>query len=1254
MKRATLETLRERVYARRDAASRLEYLEALVAGNVCFDEVVHGVNALVQEAGVSSEVLAKAVDLAMEAGILETVPLTFESTPSMESVSSALSLARAFRKQNRPRDVLDVLYPYVDADERAHKWAHEALAVIDPTRAAEERARTVSSLEDARSNLGLDPESVEATKSYVAFLRRGSNEAATAWLRRTLRRASSTDLQAYCRKELEAERQPTRAFFGEAAFDRLSDLWTQLLTKTSSHVYSDLGWSEMLVATRLLALGDTKDPLTRRKQLKELSTQARDVLNEPYFAFLVAQRLASENPGDRQLKRRMRVFGSQVNEEDREFAFVLRCLLKEEYTQALELVEAWSASGHGFSVARAIATLCLAARLECAASVDALLLLTRGLAAAKAGETLALLAFSVTHEKARSAWGTEALRKSPGSVHATLLAADHGHEEAVVRARQWFGEWPEWGGAVETASIQGAGDVEPTSEERSAEQRVALAADEEKPKALRQVIANAQTNARVTSEALAWKRLAELVPLGDLELARVEALLVETSETEPDAYLALLEARLFTQERNEFSKEARLVAISSSKELAQARVRYANARRRGSLAWERVVRKTNDVRDVREAFQIVWGWGEIRDAFGLVRLALVERPDDTEILEDAERAALAVGLLSELSALYMELGRRSYGRLGVRAVHFRAANMFERAGKKELAYAHSVRAIEAAPTEGSLLTQLRRLAAEHSDRGEAVRALAAVADRTKDREAKCRWFLTAASFVANDDEGARQRFDLAIRALLASMESASLEELARASESLRSRSEGDREIVALRLRNAIFTLTHTMESPSEVRAGLLLLPLLLIYGDDADAAIAIFSKCVATDPDLPEYEGLLPHQEVLLSSTLATELLNRERAKLQRSPSSYAMPLLSWMGECALRAGELALAASLAIYRATEDPNAESIERAERLLENVEDHGAFQRYERAIPKEERGEALVRMGRAARETNQNDANKYYWRALYAAPESEEIAIELDTALIETGNQEKRLELLSFRAERATQEKKRCALKVARIRLLVTLGQKETALRELHPVLERWPEEEGVRTLAAELIAPKAVPEAGGMGVEARAPEAKSVADEDQTVPTLLPVFSDPPSGIVTRGTTGWDEAYAAFCHSPADFSVLDALVRHAKSVAHTRAIEHVRAAIHGEPTEIPNLRAQQYAANALELTCPSTPALEILETIWERAGRTLQKKPGFQAAGKEPIDPNVQSDHGKNYQGVLNALSAPKVQMFGEHAQGGPL
>ena len=50
MKRATLETLRERVYARRDAASRLEYLEALVAGNVCFDEVVHGVNALVQDA----------------------------------------------------------------------------------------------------------------------------------------------------------------------------------------------------------------------------------------------------------------------------------------------------------------------------------------------------------------------------------------------------------------------------------------------------------------------------------------------------------------------------------------------------------------------------------------------------------------------------------------------------------------------------------------------------------------------------------------------------------------------------------------------------------------------------------------------------------------------------------------------------------------------------------------------------------------------------------------------------------------------------------------------------------------------------------------------------------------------------------------------------------------------------------------------------------------------------------------------------
>lgn len=329
-------------------------------------------------------------------------------------------------------------------------------------------------------------------------------------------------------------------------------------------------------------------------------------------------------------------------------------------------------------------------------------------------------------------------------------------------------------------------------------------------------------------------------------------------------------------------------------------------------------------------------------------------------------------------------------------------------------------------------------------------------------------------------------------------------------------------------------------------------------------------------------------------------------------------------------------------------------QRAERLLENVEDHGAFQRYERAIPKEERGEALVRMGRAARETNQNDANKYYWRALYAAPESEEIAIELDTALIETGNQEKRLELLSFRAERATQEKKRCALKVARIRLLVTLGQKETALRELHPVLERWPEEEGVRTLAAELIAPKAVPEAGGMGVEARAPEAKSVADEDQTVPTLLPVFSDPPPGIVTRGTAGWDEAYAAFCHSPAEFSVLDALVRHAKSVAHTRAIEHVRAAIHGEPTTIPNLRAQQYAANALELTCPSTPALEMLETIWERAGRTLQKKPGFQAAGKEPIDPNVQSERGKIYQGVLNALSAPKVQMFGEHVQGGPL
>lgn len=169
----------------------------------------------------------------------------------------------------------------------------------------------------------------------------------------------------------------------------------------------------------------------------------------------------------------------------------------------------------------------------------------------------------------------------------------------------------------------------------------------------------------------------------------------------------------------------------------------------------------------RQAAQVSLEIGENERAFVLAVRALELDPERADALEVAERAAIECNGLDRLATQYDRMALRARGRYGRRAAHFRAARFFLGADQYPLAFQQATSAFMAVPTEGSSL----RLLCEAAERGEnrvgVARALEQVAQRERSNGDRATWFLRAAEYAGEGEDGIALRTDLLLAAFAA-------------------------------------------------------------------------------------------------------------------------------------------------------------------------------------------------------------------------------------------------------------------------------------------------------------------------------------------------------------------------------------------------------------------------------------------------------------------------------------------------------
>jgi cellulose synthase operon protein C len=154
------------------------------------------------------------------------------------------------------------------------------------------------------------------------------------------------------------------------------------------------------------------------------------------------------------------------------------------------------------------------------------------------------------------------------------------------------------------------------------------------------------------------------------------------------------------------------------------------------------------------------GWVE---PLSLAREAAARASDPAALLPAFEILAQRHQRYDVLHDLYEITAGRTAGRFGMRAVHYRAARILDRLGRRDDALDHAVRAFSSVPSEGAMLVMLERLARGSRRADVAINALVEAADQADDADKKTTWLDRAAVIAENDALPAEERVDLLLR-----------------------------------------------------------------------------------------------------------------------------------------------------------------------------------------------------------------------------------------------------------------------------------------------------------------------------------------------------------------------------------------------------------------------------------------------------------------------------------------------------------
>jgi Tfp pilus assembly protein PilF len=329
--------------------------------------------------------------------------------------------------------------------------------------------------------------------------------------------------------------------------------------------------------------------------------------------------------------------------------------------------------------------------------------------------------------------------------------------------------------------------------------------------------------------------------------------------------------------------------------------------------------------------------GGRRRALQLGLLALDTEPTSVWALEIIESSALGQDLPAVEGAYEAALAA-TLGSYGERALHYRAARFFERSGDQSLALSHAIAAFRAVPSEGVTFALMLRLAQGERDKERASRAVEDVAAEHPSGRLRSQWLRRAALIAAGGADGAQQRTEVLLRALLAEPDAETVDLLGRAFTDLARQQPDGRSIGHLRFSRAVTKLVPRLESVDGARVALSMASLALGCFSDAKLALAALDGAVSLEPELEEFSDFVPEAARLAGEAESAGAWVARVAALAASGQRGSLALLELGAEVALALGKVGVAASLLARRVERSPDDEALRtRAEQAVQKSRD-----------------------------------------------------------------------------------------------------------------------------------------------------------------------------------------------------------------------------------------------------------------------------------------------------------------------------
>jgi cellulose synthase operon protein C len=340
--------------------------------------------------------------------------------------------------------------------------------------------------------------------------------------------------------------------------------------------------------------------------------------------------------------------------------------------------------------------------------------------------------------------------------------------------------------------------------------------------------------------------------------------------------------------------------------------------------------------------------GGRRRALQLGLLALDTDPKSVWALEIIETSALP-GDMPAVEGAYKSALGATLGAYGERALHYRAARFFEREGEQQLSLAHAIAAFRAVPSEGVTFALMLRLAQATKETERVARAVEEVAADHPNGRLRSQWLRRAAMIAAGNVDGAQQRMEVLLRALLAAPDGETVDLLGRAFTDLARQQSDGRALAHMRFGRAVAKLVPRLADVEGAQTALRMVGVALGCFSDAKLALAALGGAVRLDVELDDYGDYVEEAGRLAEESEQARAWLLAVAAATDGGQRGSLALLELASEVALALGDMGRAASLLARRIERGPDSDSLRlAAEQAVQKSRDlvlpphvHGLF-------------------------------------------------------------------------------------------------------------------------------------------------------------------------------------------------------------------------------------------------------------------------------------------------------------------------